>query len=388
MKSGGMIVSGPMTAGCGGANRSISRDQMSRVSELLAELSSLLSSSGTMEKNCQCTAQNGGSPSSITLEQEAQLQAPNGSAIELAPGEYQVTVLPPDGRFFLTSAKDGQHWFAKASRTWHPFNISSSLTLSVPDGDAQNIMVLYPGGGALLASSAQAKTSGGAAGVQSPSSQVVLEAIMKWIPLHFAYFQGALDRNKLLFPPWVFGDIAPDPSPARFAPMVLPPNWTGATVVTCAAPAGLVCAFTPGEAVTRGMYPGYVTSVTSVTVSAHPVIRAGQSVELLVTSVVLNIGHTGIMYATWTDTYQIIAPANGSVAFPGIVLATGRAGSNAPFATWVPDAEDAFTTTPGTGAPVQFELHIDGVTFAIQNCKFNANWYYPESTATPTLICQ
>lgn len=73
---------------------------MSRVSELLAELSSLLSSSETMEKHCQCTVQNGGQPASITLERRAYFQAPDNSAIELAPGEYQIAVLPPDGRFF------------------------------------------------------------------------------------------------------------------------------------------------------------------------------------------------------------------------------------------------------------------------------------------------
>lgn len=209
---------------------------------------------------------------------------------------------------------------------------------------------------------------------------------MRWI-LHL-HRPGVIDKNKLLFPPWVFGDIEPDPTPARFAPMVQPPNWTGATVGTCATVAGWSCAFTPGEAVTRGPYAGYVTSVTPVTVSATPMIRAGQSIELLVTSVVGNIGHSGLMYATWIDTYQIIAPANGPVVFPGIVLATGRAASNAPYDTWVPDAEDLFTTTQGMGAPVQFELRIDGVTFAIRSCKFNAEFYYPESTANPTLTCQ
>jgi hypothetical protein len=95
-----------------------------------------------------------------------------------------------------------------------------------------------------------------------------------------------------------------------------------------------------------------------------------------------------MMVSTWTDVYQIIAPAAGSVVFSGVILATGRAASNAKLDTWVPDSELAFTTSAGTGVPVQFELRIGGITFATRTCLFNAQYYYPETTAGPVLTCQ
>jgi hypothetical protein len=180
--------------------------------------------------------------------------------------------------------------------------------------------------------------------------------------------------------------------------MVTPPNWVSATVVICnGTPFGTAgtggpgtappCPFTPGDSVKRGPFAVYVTSVTPVTVTSS-ISVAGRVVQLLVTSVVHNVGNTPVFYATWRDVYQVVPSTNGPVVFPNVIVATGRAGTNAPFATWAPDAEIAFTTASGTGAPVEFELRIDGFTVASRSCKFNAQLYYPQSPANPILVCQ
>jgi hypothetical protein len=180
--------------------------------------------------------------------------------------------------------------------------------------------------------------------------------------------------------------------------MVTPPNWVNATVVNCeqaplgsAAPVGgglvmLPCPFTPGESVQRGPFPVYVTSVTPVTVTST-LSMAGRVVQLLVTSVVHSVGNVAVLYSAWRDVYQVVPSTNGPVVFPNVIVATGRAGTNTHFSTWGPDAEAAFTTAAGTGAPVEFELRIDGITFAARSCKFNAR-FYPQSPAPPTLFCQ
>jgi hypothetical protein len=361
---------------------------MSVVAELLAELSNLLSSLPGKEKSCEWSSPVASAPalSTVSLEERALFLRPDGSAVELNAGEYQVTILP-EGHFLLASTTERLHWFISAKRTWHPFNLTSLLVLNVHTDGVQNIMALFPGGGALLAMGSQEPTPAGTPGPKSIEAPVVLEAILKWSPPQWPARRVPFNE-RLLLPPSLFGwgQINPDPSPARFAPMVTPPNWVSATVATCSAPGG--CPFTPGDPALRGPFAGYVTSVTSVTVSSVPVIRPGWIVQLLVTSMVSNVGNITMMVSTWTDVYQIISPAAGPVVFPGVILATGRAASNAQFSTWVPDAEESFTTSPGTGVPVQFELRIGGITFATRTCLFNAQYYYPETTAGPVLTCQ
>ncbi len=207
---------------------------MSRLAELLIELSNELLSSGEKERLCRCPSASDFTEdaATISLPGPASFSAPDGSSVKLGPGTYRVDVLA-EGYFVLTSLSERHHWVVATSQTWHELRLTSPLALSIPtEGDEQNIMVLFPGGGALLAS-------------------------------------GPMRRR-----------------------------------------------------------------------------------------------------------------------LPNVIVATGRAASNAPFSTWAPDAQAAFTTAAGTGAPVEFELRVDGFTFATRSCKFNAQFYYPQSPADPTLFCQ
>jgi hypothetical protein len=374
--------------------------RMSRLAELVAELSDLLSSAAEKEQLCRCSS----APdfaATITLNRAAHFATPDGSSIKLTPGNYRADVLA-EGHVLLSSSSERRSWIVEASRTWHELKVASPLALSVPVGeDEENIIVLFPGGGALLATGSHTKSPGRALGPKSLPTPVIVEAILKWMGLGFGAHElkdFPISRISLLFPFLAgTGTIEPGPSPARFAPMTTPPNWVGATVVNCfAAPLGSAgpggpgtapqCTFAPGDPVKRGPFAGYVTSITPVTVTSS-VSMAGRVVQLLVTSVVDNVGATTMMYMTWTDVYQLLPQSNGSISFPGVIVATGRSGSN-DFSTWVPDAEAAFTGSPGTGAPVGFELRVDGFTLATRSCKFNAQLYYPQSSADPTLFCQ
>ena len=46
-------------------------------------------------------------------------------------------------------------------------------------------------------------------------------------------------------------------------------------------------------------------------------------VQLLTTNYVVSLGGN-ILSMTWTDVYQIAAPSNGPITFPGVIVATGR----------------------------------------------------------------
>jgi hypothetical protein len=373
---------------------------MSRLAELLIELSNELLSSGEKEQLCRCPSASDFTEdaATITLPGPASFSAPDGSSVKLGPGTYRVDVLA-EGHFVLTSLSERHHWVVAGSRTWHELRLTSPLALSVPtEGDEQNIMVLFPGGGALLAGGSHAQAPPGAPAQRSIPTSLLLDALLRWTPIHVRPLP--FDKQTLIPLPYLigWGTIEPGASPTRFGPMVTPPHWVSATVVSCAgAPAGSAgpggpgtappCAFTPGESVMRGPFAGYVTSVTPVTVTSTRHV-AGRVVQLLVTSVVHNVGNTTMLYSPWRDVYQVVPTANGPVVFPNVIVATGRAASNAPFSTWAPDAQAAFTTAAGTGAPVEFELRVDGFTFATRSCKFNAQFYYPQSPADPTLFCQ
>ena len=373
---------------------------MSRLAKLLIELSNELLSSSEKERLCAAPFASDFSEdaATINLPRPATFSAPDGSSVKLSPGAYRVNVLP-EGHFVLTSRSDRHHLVVTASRAWHELRLTSPLALSVPtDGDGENIVVLFPGGGALRASGSYATAPAGAAAQLSLPTPRLVEAILGWTPGQTQSLP--FDKQWLLVPlPYLvgFGTIEPGPSPTYFGPMVTPPNWVNATVVSCEGPpvgtwgpagpgtAG-GCPFTPGQAVLRGSFTWYVTSVTPVTVTSSLSV-AGRVVQLIVTSMVHNVGNTPMFYAIWKDVYQVVPTMNGPVVFSNVIVATGRAGSNTSPLTWVPDAQAAYTTAQGTGAPVEFELRVDGFTFATRTCKFNAR-SYPQSPAEPILFCQ
>jgi len=389
--------------------------RMSRLAELLVELSDLLSSAAEKEQLCRHSSL-ADSAATITLNRAAHFPTPDGSGIKLSPGNYRVDVLA-EGHFLLSSASERRSWIVEASRTCHELKVASPLALSVPAGeDEENIVVLFPGGGGLLATGSRKKSPAGSH-KKSPGralaskflpTPLIVESILKWMPV--ARLQWNLFGTKelkdlpigrllLLFPFLTgIGTIEPGTSPARFAPMMTPPNWVGARVVDCtAAPSGSSgaygpgtappCTFTPGEPIGRAPAAGYVTSTTPVTVTSS-VSLAGRVVQLLVTSAVVWVGTATVMYSRWTDVYQVLPQNNEPISFPGVIVATGIAAKDAPSSTWVPDAESAFTTRgPGSGYPVVFELRVEGFTFATRSCKFNAQLYYPQSSADPTLFC-
>lgn len=372
---------------------------MSRLAELLIELSNELLSSSEKKRLCACPPASDftGDAATIDLPRAANFSAPDGSTVALSPGSYRVAVLA-EGHFVLTSLSESRHWVLGASRTWHELRLTSPLALSVPaEGDEPNIIVLFPGGGALLAGGSHTKAPAGAPDQRALPTPLLVDALLKWTSVQTQHVP--FDKQSLFPLPYLvgWGTIEPGASPTHFGPMVTPPNWANATVVSCdAAPFGSYgpggpgtappCPFTPGQFVLRGPFARYVTSVAPVTVTSSLSV-AGRVVQLLVTSVVHSVGYTTSMHSTWRDVYQVVPPTNGPVVFPNVIVATGRAAANTHFSTWAPDAETAFSSPVGTGAPVEFELRIDGITFAARSCKFNAR-FYPQSPAPPILFCQ
>jgi hypothetical protein len=372
---------------------------MSRLAELLIELSNEFLSSSEKERLCRCASPSDftGDAATINLPRAANFSAPDGSSVKLSPGTYRVAVLA-EGHFVLTSLSESRHWVVGASRTWHELRLTSPLVLSVPaEGDEPNIIVLFPGGGALLAGGSHTKAPAGAPEQQALPTPLLVDALLKWTSVQTQ--PASFDKQSVVPLPYLvgLGTIAPGASPTRFGPMVTPPNWVNATVVNCeeaplgtATPGGLValpCVFTPGESVLRGSFPGYVTSVIPVTVTSTLSV-AGRVVQLLVTSVVHSVGYVTVLYSPWRDVYQVVPPTNGPVVFPSVIIATGRAGWNTHFSTWAPDAEVAFSSPIGTGAPVEFELRVDGFTFATRSCKFNAQSFASHPSLKPILFCQ
>jgi hypothetical protein len=374
---------------------------MSRLAELLIELSNELLSSSEKERLCRCPSASDFTEdaATINLPRAANFSAPDGSSVKLSPGPYRVAVLA-EGHFVLTSLSEKRHWMVGASRTWHELRLTSPLALSVQaEGDEQNIIVLFPGGGALLAGGSDARSPAGAPDQRALPTPLLVDALLKWTPVETQRLP--FDKQSLFIPlPYLvgWGTIEPGASPTRFGPMVTPPNWVNATVVSCegapfgtAAPVGgglaPPCPFKPGQSVLRGPFAGYVTSVTPVTVTSTLPL-AGRVVQLLVTSVVHSVGYVTVLYSPWRDVYQVVPPTNGPVVFPNVIIATGRAGSNTHFSTWAPDAEVAFSTAIGTGAPVEFELRVDGFTFATRSCKFNAQSFASHPSLKPILFCQ
>lgn len=288
-----------------------------------------------------------------------------------------------------------------ASRAWHELRLTSPLALRVPtDGDDENIVVLFPAGGALLARGSYASAPAGAAAQRSLPTPRLVEAILGWTQVQTQ--QLPFDKQWLLAPlPYLvgFGTIEPGLSPTRVRTdgdaaqlgkrdrrelrSCLIGNRCPVWTPRAGAPS---CPFTPGQSVIRSSFAWYVTAVTPVTVTSSLSV-AGRVVQLIVTSMVHNVGNTPMFYAMWKDVYQVVPTVNGPVVLSNVIVATGRAGSNSSPLTWAPDAQAAFTTAQGTGAPVEFELRVDGFTFATRACKFNAR-SYPQTPAEPILFCQ
>lgn len=101
--------------------------------------------------------------------------SPSGTDIELPPSDYYVTVLP-EGSFLLVSSAEKRRWIITAKRAWHEFNLKSPLTLSVPAEHGENVMVLLPGGGALVAGGSH-KASVEAQKLAFPSTPIILQSI-------------------------------------------------------------------------------------------------------------------------------------------------------------------------------------------------------------------
>src|SRR5215831_13928066 len=121
---------------------------MSRLAELLIELSNELLSYREKERLCRCSsvANFTEDAATISLSRPASLSTPDGSSVTLSPGAYRVDVLA-EGHFVLSSLSERRHWVIGTSRTWHELRLTSPVALSIPtEGDEQHIIVLFPGG--------------------------------------------------------------------------------------------------------------------------------------------------------------------------------------------------------------------------------------------------
>jgi hypothetical protein len=178
---------------------------MSRLAELLIELSNELLSSGEKEQLCRCPSASDFTEdaATITLPGPASFSAPDGSSVKLGPGTYRVDVLA-EGHFVLTSLSERHHWVVASSRTWHELRLTSPLALSVPtEGDEQNIMVLFPGGGALLAGGSHAQAPPGAPAQRSIPTSLLLDALLRWTPIHVRPLP--FDKQTLIPLPYLIG---------------------------------------------------------------------------------------------------------------------------------------------------------------------------------------
>jgi hypothetical protein len=326
----------------------------------------------------------------IVLDRPVHFSGPDDLPVEVAPGPYAVAVRRDD-QLVLTSLEQGRESTLGAQATFHELQPDSPLALSIAgDDEAHHVLLLFPGGGAIQATGrygAPLSTRGLPLAVPLSS---LAEAVMTWsspaIPVAIP-----LDRARLLNPyvfPW--GTIEPGAAPTGFGPSSRPPNWMSATVATCyPPPAGSygpngpgtesgVPPFPPGSEVLRISHPAYLLSVTPVVVDSS-LLRSGRTVQLVVTSFVVTIGYPTILSMTWTDVYQQVAPGDGPLTFPGVIVATGRVPTSPPPAnsSWGAEVAKRLTGTAGRGAALDLELRVGGLTVATRSMRFNA--LYPGS---------
>ena len=339
----------------------------------------------------------------ITIEKAASFAGPDGSLLDLVPGMYRVS--PARGGHLnftsvdrpVSTSEVAHTRLVRAMPTVHQLNLTAPVVLNVSDGDElPHVVMLFPGGVALEATSQPSNyeanvhpTTTVTKALDNPS---IVNAVVKWMRFAFKSGLPPFDPTQLLKVP--IGKIDPGDSPTRFDWESTPPQWTRGTVATCyVSPAGSAgplgpqtqtgyVPFPPGTAISRGPYPTHIISVTPVKVDAF-LVRPGHSIQLLVTSQVVSPGDPSILSMTWTDVYETIATAKGSVIFPQVIVATGRVPSSPPLAgtSWIEVVAKEITRQP-VGTPVEFELQVDGITLATRNCLFKAH-----GVGTPALTC-
>ena len=318
----------------------------------------------------------------IALDSTVRYRGADGREVELPPGEYRVDSAG-ESHLLLTSADRTEQWRIPAAPTWHDFRLVSPLAVWIPTEDGGRLLMLFPGGAAL--SAIGGARAGEAASIpEADSTAAIGQQIFNQPGAAFGVLP--FDRTLLSSPSSksLWGTIDPGPSPSAFAPGAVPPLWIGATVATSyGGPGQPGQPNPPGTPVRRGAFPGYLTSVVSVTVS-WPLSMVGRVVQLHVTSHVVSFGLPTILFMTWTDVYQVVPQAGGAVSLPGVIVATGRVPTTppAPGTSWPAEVAKRFTSSSGQGAPTEFELRVDGVTVASRQCQFQGR--FPGS---PALSC-
>lgn len=314
----------------------------------------------------------------IIVERTVYFRAPDGSEVKIDPAAY-VAHLGVDAQLELTSvdaSKQIRHSLASVN-IWHNLALNSALALSISTkGDALQIVMLFPGGGALQATGSFERANRSAADAQHFATRIELaDAILKSFPLlppgtHAFHPRSLL---KVGFGP-LWGTIEPGPAPSAFVPGSVPPNWIRANVTTCFPARGeeMIPVGTPES---RNPSPDQLVSLTSVAVNSL-VPWTGKTVELLVTAQVVSPGGSA-RSMTWTDVYQVIPSVNGPVTFPDVIVATALTPTkpSAPGKdTWAQEAASILTSPSGRGAPTEFELRINGITQAFRSCEYLGNF--------------
>ena len=319
----------------------------------------------------------------IAFEESVRFPAPDGE-VEVPAGEYGADVAG-DGSLRLITTDAGREWRIPGSPTWHDFPLTSPLALCVPgEGEERHVLLMFPGGTAVSSVGLIRGRADARAAASLPIPMVAEHVVTKAMRM---FGELPFERSMLTSPSTraLWGTIEPGLSPSPFFPPAgMPPHWIGATVATAYGGPGQPGQPTPpGSPVRRGAFPGYLVSVTPVTAD-WPLSMVGRVVQLHVTSHVISLGLPTILFATWTDVYQVVPQTTGPVSFPEVIVATGRvpAVPAPPGTSWSIEVAKRFTSASGQGAPTGFELRVDGVTVGTRDCQFKGA--FPGS---PALSC-
>jgi len=333
-------------------------------------------------------------PSVIELPKSIHFTTPEGNSVVVPAGSYSVEQ-GGESQLRFSSSEGAAPIIVAAVTTEHDFDVAHPLVLGISgDGDSHHIVLLQPGGKALDAAGSASEirtrapiTALGklqiAAGVQTTvlNRPGVVAAL------------GPLDRFR--FSNYV---ITPSNPASLFGGCTKPAGWVSAAIASSqVAPAGStnpvtgpgretgVNPFPPGTPWNRGAFPGYFCSNVSVTVSNNRPLQSG-AYQLLATSYIFSGGVSNVLSMFVTDVYQQQTGAgNTTITFPQVVAATGRMPTPRPGQDQATMLQvDRYYSTLPTGAPVKFELKIDGVTWAEKHCLFKG-YGWPQA---PTLKCQ
>jgi len=323
----------------------------------------------------------------IVLESTAHFHARDGSDVQVHPGAYHVSI-GPDGHLALGAMqKPEQHGTVlRAFRIWHSFRLTGPLAVSIAaQHDSLHIVLLLPGGGALQSTGSLRPAARLA---DTPTfvtphdlAQAIITRFPGPLPKHVHPFNAATVLAVPGIRPW--GTIDPGNQPTPFGPGSAPPNWISATVTACKAAPGAHCPGV-GTPVRRNPPASEPQLVSATAVSVKSVLSwAGLIVELLVTAQVVNTGGT-MRYMTWTDLYRQVPAANGSLTFPGVIVATGTPPPPPPpSVTWEQETAADFTSPSSHGQLTEFELRVNGITQAFRSCEYLTD--YPGGA--PELRC-